>query len=105
MSEAISSPMTALQKNGRMGQVSLILETWYLEIADRHGVKPLFVIFDAVWHPNPHPGRWEMAHGDTPSITRSKFSSVEFQALTEYCCKNLLPGLVIVSAISRQNKA
>jgi len=29
----------------------------YLEIADRHGVKTLFVIFDAVWHPNPHPGK------------------------------------------------
>ena len=29
----------------------------YLEIADRHGIKTLFVIFDAVWYPNPHPGR------------------------------------------------
>jgi hypothetical protein len=29
----------------------------YLEIADRHGIKTLFVIFDAVWHPNPHPGK------------------------------------------------
>jgi len=29
----------------------------YLEIADRHGVKTLFVIFDAVWHPNPQPGK------------------------------------------------
>jgi len=29
----------------------------YLEIADHHGIKTLFVIFDAVWHPNPHPGR------------------------------------------------
>jgi hypothetical protein len=29
----------------------------YLEIADKHGIKTLFVIFDAVWHPNPHPGR------------------------------------------------
>jgi hypothetical protein len=29
----------------------------YLEIADRHGIKTLFVIFDAVWNPNPLPGR------------------------------------------------
>lgn len=29
----------------------------YLEIADRHGIKTLFVIFDAVWHPNPHSGK------------------------------------------------
>ena len=29
----------------------------YLEIADRHGIKTLFVIFDAVWNPNPHPGK------------------------------------------------
>ena len=29
----------------------------YLEIADRHGIKTLFVIFDGVWNPNPHPGR------------------------------------------------
>jgi hypothetical protein len=29
----------------------------YLEIADRHGIKTLFVIFDSVWNPNPHPGR------------------------------------------------
>ena len=29
----------------------------YLEIANRHGIKTLFVIFDAVWHPNPHPGK------------------------------------------------
>src|SRR5215469_2307885 len=29
----------------------------YLEIADRHGIKTLFVIFDAVWHPNPHAGK------------------------------------------------
>ena len=29
----------------------------YLEIADRHGIKTLFVIFDAVWYPNPHPGK------------------------------------------------
>jgi hypothetical protein len=29
----------------------------YLEIADRHGIKTLFVIFDAVWDPNPHTGR------------------------------------------------
>ena len=28
----------------------------YLEIANRHGIKTLFVIFDAVWDPNPHPG-------------------------------------------------
>src|SRR6266404_3562824 len=29
----------------------------YLEIADKHGIKTLFFIFDAVWHPNPHAGR------------------------------------------------
>ncbi|MGA2244198.1 MAG: cellulase family glycosylhydrolase [Verrucomicrobiota bacterium] len=29
----------------------------YLEIANRHGIKTLFVVFDAVWNPNPHPGR------------------------------------------------
>src|SRR6266850_5764068 len=29
----------------------------YLQIADKHGIKTLFVIFDAVWHPNPHPGK------------------------------------------------
>jgi len=29
----------------------------YLEIADRHGIKTLFVIFDAVWNPNPHAGK------------------------------------------------
>jgi hypothetical protein len=29
----------------------------YLAIADRHGIKTLFVIFDAVWHPNPQPGK------------------------------------------------
>jgi hypothetical protein len=29
----------------------------YLEIADRHGIKTLFVIFDGVWHPNPHAGK------------------------------------------------
>lgn len=29
----------------------------YLKIADRHGIKTLFVIFDAVWYPNPHPGK------------------------------------------------
>ena len=29
----------------------------YLEIANRHGIKTLFVIFDAVWYPDPHPGR------------------------------------------------
>jgi hypothetical protein len=29
----------------------------YLEIADRHHIKTLFVIFDAVWNPNPHPGK------------------------------------------------
>jgi hypothetical protein len=29
----------------------------YLEIADRHRIKTLFVIFDAVWHPNPHSGK------------------------------------------------
>ncbi len=29
----------------------------YLEIADRHGIKTLFVIFDGVWNPNPKPGR------------------------------------------------
>jgi hypothetical protein len=28
----------------------------YLQIADRHGIKTLFVVFDAVWNPNPHPG-------------------------------------------------
>jgi hypothetical protein len=29
----------------------------YLAIADRHGIKTLFVIFDGVWNPNPKPGR------------------------------------------------
>ncbi|HWD90847.1 MAG TPA: cellulase family glycosylhydrolase [Verrucomicrobiae bacterium] len=29
----------------------------YLEIANRHGIKTLFVIFDAVWDPNPHAGK------------------------------------------------
>jgi len=29
----------------------------YLQIADAHGIKTLFVIFDAVWHPNPHSGK------------------------------------------------
>ncbi len=29
----------------------------YLGIADKHGIKTLFVIFDAVWHPNPHGGK------------------------------------------------
>lgn len=28
----------------------------FLQIADKHGIKTLFVIFDAVWHPYPHPG-------------------------------------------------
>lgn len=28
----------------------------YLEIADKHGIKTLFVIFDGVWHPNPKAG-------------------------------------------------
>jgi hypothetical protein len=29
----------------------------YLGIADRHGIKTLFVVFDGVWNPNPKPGR------------------------------------------------
>jgi hypothetical protein len=29
----------------------------YLEIADKHGIKTLFVIFDAVWNPYPKPGK------------------------------------------------
>jgi hypothetical protein len=29
----------------------------YLEIADKHGIKTMFVIFDAVWNPNPHAGK------------------------------------------------
>jgi hypothetical protein len=29
----------------------------YLEIAGKHGIKTLFVIFDGVWNPNPKPGR------------------------------------------------
>src|SRR5690348_15247378 len=29
----------------------------YLEIPDRLRIKTLFVIFDAVWHPNPHAGK------------------------------------------------
>ena len=29
----------------------------YLEIADRHGIKTLFVIFDGVWNPYPKPGK------------------------------------------------
>ena len=29
----------------------------YLKIADKHGIKTLFVIFDGVWNPNPKPGR------------------------------------------------
>jgi len=28
----------------------------YLEIADAHGIKTMFVIFDGVWHPNPKAG-------------------------------------------------
>src|SRR6201996_2741363 len=28
----------------------------FLEIADQHGIKPLFVIFDGVWNPYPKPG-------------------------------------------------
>ena len=29
----------------------------YLEIANKHGIKTLFVIFDAVWNPYPKPGK------------------------------------------------
>jgi hypothetical protein len=29
----------------------------YLEIADRHGIKTLFVVFDGVWNPFPKPGK------------------------------------------------
>lgn len=29
----------------------------YLEIADRHGIKTLFVVFDGVWNPYPKPGK------------------------------------------------
>lgn len=29
----------------------------YLEIADRHGIRTMFVIFDGVWHPEPKAGR------------------------------------------------
>ncbi len=29
----------------------------YLEIADRHGISTMFVIFDGVWHPLPKAGR------------------------------------------------
>lgn len=29
----------------------------YLEIADRHGIRTMFVIFDGVWHPYPKPGK------------------------------------------------
>ena len=29
----------------------------YLQLAYKHGIKTLFVIFDGVWHPDPHPGR------------------------------------------------
>jgi hypothetical protein len=29
----------------------------YLQIAHKHGIKTLFVIFDAVWHPKPQPGK------------------------------------------------
>jgi hypothetical protein len=29
----------------------------YLEIADRHGIGTMFVIFDGVWHPYPQPGK------------------------------------------------
>jgi hypothetical protein len=29
----------------------------YLEIANRHGIKTLFVIFDSVWNPYPKPGK------------------------------------------------
>src|SRR5579872_4972327 len=29
----------------------------YLEIASKHGIKTLFVIFDGVWHPNPKAGQ------------------------------------------------
>ncbi len=29
----------------------------YLEIANKHGIKTLFVVFDAVWNPYPRPGK------------------------------------------------
>jgi hypothetical protein len=29
----------------------------FLAIADRHGIRPMLVLFDAVWDPFPHPGR------------------------------------------------
>jgi hypothetical protein len=29
----------------------------FLGAADRHGLRPIVVIFDGVWHPNPKPGR------------------------------------------------
>jgi hypothetical protein len=29
----------------------------YLDIAGRHGVSTMFVLFDSVWNPQPHPGR------------------------------------------------
>jgi endo-1,4-beta-mannosidase len=28
----------------------------FLAICDKHHIKPLFVLFDSVWDPNPHPG-------------------------------------------------
>jgi hypothetical protein len=29
----------------------------YLTIADKHGIRTIFVIFDSVWHPHPRPGK------------------------------------------------
>ena len=29
----------------------------FLEIASKHHIRPLFVIFDSCWNPNPHPGK------------------------------------------------
>lgn len=28
----------------------------YLSVADKHGIRTLFVFFDSVWHPHPKPG-------------------------------------------------
>ena len=34
----------------------------FLNIAAKHHIKPLFVLFDSCWEPNPHPRRAASAH-------------------------------------------
>lgn len=40
----------------------------FLAIADRHGIRPMFVLFDAVWDPFPRPGRQRLP---TPGLHNS----------------------------------